>query len=59
MTLFAKLKSKQQPIKAERKFPKTQWLEPRVMVDAEFRGTTGEGLLRHPAFKGVRQDLMD
>jgi hypothetical protein len=29
------------------------------LVDAEFRGRTGEGLLRHPAFKGVRRDLMD
>ena len=58
MTLFAKLKSSKQPIK-ERKFPKAQWLEPRVIVDAEYRGTTGEGLLRHPAFKGVRQDLME
>jgi ATP-dependent DNA ligase len=43
---------------APRKFPKAQWVQPRVLVDAEFRGKTGEGLLRHPAFKGVRRDLM-
>ena len=30
-----------------------------MLVDAEFRGKTGEGLLRHPAFKGVRRDLME
>jgi hypothetical protein len=29
-----------------------------VLIDAEFR-RTGEGLLRHPAFKGIRRDLMD
>ena len=54
-----KLKAKKQPIEAPRRFPKAQWLEPLVMVDAEFRGKTGEGLLRHPACKGVRQDLME
>lgn len=59
MTMFSKLKAKKQPIRAARRFPKAQWLEPRVLVDAEFRGTTGEGLLRHPAFKGIRRDLMD
>jgi hypothetical protein len=30
-----------------------------VLIDAEFRGRTGDGLLRHPSFKGVRQDLME
>ncbi len=59
MTMFAKLKAKKQPITADRKFPKAQWIEPRVLVDAEFRGTTGDGLLRHPSFKGVREDLME
>jgi hypothetical protein len=29
------------------------------LIDAEFRGRTGDGLLRHPSFKGVREDLMD
>jgi 3'-5' exonuclease len=28
--------------------------KPAVLVDAEFRGKTGEGPLRHPAFKGIR-----
>ena len=27
------------------------------MVEAEFRGKTGEGLLRHPSFKRIREDL--
>jgi hypothetical protein len=32
---------------------------PVVLVDAEYRGKTGEGLLRHPSYQGVREDLMD
>src|SRR6202030_3145523 len=27
-----------------------------VLVEAEFWGMTGEGRLRHPSFKGVRED---
>ena len=59
LLLHDRLKSKTQPIDAPRRFPKANWMQPRVLIDAEFRGKTGEGLLRHPAFKGVRQDLMD
>jgi bifunctional non-homologous end joining protein LigD len=59
LTMFERLKTKAPPITASRKFPKAQWVRPNVLIDAEFRGKTGEGLLRHPAFKGVRRDLMD
>jgi bifunctional non-homologous end joining protein LigD len=59
LKLLSKLKTKTQPIEAPRRFPKARWVKPRVLVDAEYRGKTGEGLLRHPAFKGIRQDLMD
>ncbi|MFZ3354673.1 MAG: hypothetical protein WA268_27820 [Xanthobacteraceae bacterium] len=38
-------------------FPKARWVKPTVLVDAEFPGRTGEGLLRHPSYKGVREDL--
>jgi hypothetical protein len=31
--------------------------KPLVLVGAEFRGKTGEGLPRHPAFTGVGEDL--
>jgi hypothetical protein len=39
-------------------FPKARWVKPAVLVDAEFRGKTSEALLRHPSFKGFRDDLM-
>jgi bifunctional non-homologous end joining protein LigD len=37
--------------------PKATWYEPSVLVDVEYRALTGEGKLRHPSFKGVREDL--
>jgi bifunctional non-homologous end joining protein LigD len=53
------LRVRKQPITAARKkFPKAKWVKPAVLVDAEFRGKTGEGLLRHPSFKGIREDLV-
>jgi bifunctional non-homologous end joining protein LigD len=36
-----------------------KWVKPPVMVDAEYRAKTGQGLLRHPAFKGIRRDLIE
>jgi hypothetical protein len=42
---------------ARRSFSKARWVKPAVLVDAEFRGKTGEGLLRHPSCKGIREDL--
>ena len=33
------------------------WTEPKVVVEVEYRGvTTADQRLRHPAFKGVRED---
>jgi bifunctional non-homologous end joining protein LigD len=59
LDMHDRLKAKKVPIEAPRKFPKAQWMKPTVLVEAEFRGKTGEGLLRHPAFKGIRRDLME
>ncbi len=40
--------------------PKAHWVEPRVLVDVEYRAKTDKSsLLRHPRFKGVRRDLME
>jgi bifunctional non-homologous end joining protein LigD len=56
---LARLRVRARPMRAaRRKFPKARWVKPRVLVEAEFRGKTADGLLRHPSFKGVREDLM-
>jgi bifunctional non-homologous end joining protein LigD len=55
---LAALRVRKQPMIARRKrFPKAYWVKPVLLVDAEFRGKTGDGLLRHPSFKGIREDL--
>jgi bifunctional non-homologous end joining protein LigD len=33
-----------------------QWLEPRLVCDVEFTEWTREGTLRHPSYKGLRED---
>jgi bifunctional non-homologous end joining protein LigD len=53
----AKLKAKVQPLTTKIKKPKAQWLKPKLLVDVEYRALTGEGKLRHPSFKGLREDL--
>jgi bifunctional non-homologous end joining protein LigD len=53
------LRIKKAPIALPRSFPKARWVRPEVLVDVEFRGRTGDGLLRHPSYQGVREDLMD
>jgi bifunctional non-homologous end joining protein LigD len=59
LTRLTPLRVRARPMRAaRRKFPKARWVKPRVLVDAEFRGKTADGLLRHPSFKGVREDLM-
>lgn len=51
------LRSKKSPLSKPPKKPKAQWVKPAVLVDVEYRALTGEGLLRHPSFKGLREDL--
>jgi bifunctional non-homologous end joining protein LigD len=48
------------PLSTEIDKPKANWVEPRILVDVEYRAKTKKsGLLRHPSFKGVRRDLME
>jgi bifunctional non-homologous end joining protein LigD len=53
----AKLASRAQPLAKKIRKPKATWLKPKLLVDVEYRALTGEGKLRHPSFKGVREDL--
>lgn len=59
--LATKLKISKSPIGgAKRDFPKALWLQPRLLADVEFRRMTGKNnLLRHPSYKGLREDLME
>lgn len=38
-----------------RKYPKARWAEPLYAALVEYRGWTGDGLLRHPSFKGLKE----
>jgi bifunctional non-homologous end joining protein LigD len=52
-----KLKTRAQPLTKKIKKPKATWLKPKLLADVEYRALTGAGKLRHPSFKGVREDL--
>jgi len=51
------LKAGKSPLSTPIRKPKATWVKPAVSVDVEYRALTGDGLLRHPSFKGVRRDL--
>ena len=33
------------------------WVEPEVLAEIEYRAKSAEGKVRHPFFKGIREDL--
>ncbi|MEX0716676.1 MAG: DNA ligase D [Planctomycetaceae bacterium] len=41
---------------AEAKRGGVTWVEPRLVAEVEFGEWTGDGLLRHPSFQGLRED---
>jgi len=51
------LKTRAQPLTKKIKKPKATWLKPELMVDVEYRALTGARKLRHPSFKGIREDI--
>jgi bifunctional non-homologous end joining protein LigD len=51
------LERKTSPFGAGSKPPKgARFVEPRLVAEVEFREMTKEGILRHPAYKGLRED---
>jgi bifunctional non-homologous end joining protein LigD len=54
---LAPLERKTTPFGAGPKPPKdARFVEPRLVAEIEFRELTNEGMLRHPAYKGLRED---
>jgi bifunctional non-homologous end joining protein LigD len=53
--LATRLKSRSATLKVKK--PKALWLKPEILADVEYRALTGDGKLRHPSFKGIREDL--
>ena len=37
-------------------YPEARWVEPRLVADVEFSEWTSGGTMRHPSFKGLRDD---
>jgi bifunctional non-homologous end joining protein LigD len=33
------------------------WVEPKLLAEIEYRAKSAEGKVRHPVFKGLREDL--
>jgi bifunctional non-homologous end joining protein LigD len=54
---LAPLERKRSPFGAGPKPPKgARFVEPSLIAEVEFREVTKEGILRHPAYKGLRED---
>ena len=53
------LKTKQRPpIKGmpETEIRVARWVEPRLLAEVQFTEITPDGQIRHPSFKGLRED---
>jgi bifunctional non-homologous end joining protein LigD len=42
---------------AKRIAHKGVWVEPKLLAEIEYRAKSAEGKVRHPFFKGLRDDL--
>jgi bifunctional non-homologous end joining protein LigD len=36
---------------------KATWVEPELIAEIEYRAKSAEGKVRHPLFRGLREDL--
>jgi ATP-dependent DNA ligase len=46
------------PIVPPPKKPKAKWTRPEVLVEVEYPNKADDGRIRHPRFKGLRDDLV-
>jgi bifunctional non-homologous end joining protein LigD len=48
---------KAQALSAKIKKPGARWVRPSLLAEIEYRAKSAEGKVRHPVFKGIREDL--
>ena len=49
--------TRQSPLAVEVKKPKSRWVRPEVLVEVAYPNASADGRLRHPSFKGFRDDI--
>jgi bifunctional non-homologous end joining protein LigD len=54
---LAPLVQKAQAFSQKIKKPQAVWVRPSLLAEVEYRAKSAEGKLRHPVFKGFREDL--
>jgi bifunctional non-homologous end joining protein LigD len=47
--------TRQAPVAVKK--PKARWVRPEVLVEVAYPNTSADGRLRHPSFKGFRDDI--
>jgi bifunctional non-homologous end joining protein LigD len=57
MSQMKKLVQPTQPYAVKVKKPNAVWIRPGLLAEIEYRALTESGKLRHPSFKGIREDL--
>ena len=51
------LVQKTQAFSQKIKKPQGVWVKPSLLAEVEYRAKSAEGKLRHPSFKGIREDM--
>jgi bifunctional non-homologous end joining protein LigD len=51
------LVQKAQALSRKIKKPQAVWVKPSLLAEVEYRARSANGKLRHPTFKGIREDL--